>query len=230
MNAKTEIAAEVEAREDLYYAVHKGIRLANARMLIALGRLDPADEEAVVETLTALSAHLDLSLSHLEHENREIHTAIDARCPGSSDHAAEDHDDHLHAFGELRRLAEDVASATVDRPACLRRLYQRFALFFANDLLHMHEEETDLMPLMERNFSNEELAGIHQRIVQSIPLPEMIRYGRIMLGAASAPERVAMVTGMEMGLPSEAFSVLMGGIVGKAWRMGDWQALDSAVN
>lgn len=188
--------------------IHKGIRFANVKMLTMLGQTDPADT-----ALAALSEDLDLSRSHLQHENREIHTAIESRCPGGSDHAADDHGEHEASFGELERLAGDVASATIDRPAKLRRLYQRFALFVAHDLEHMHEEETELQPL----------------IVPNIPPAKMAKFLRVMLGGASPAERVAMITGMQLEMPAEVFSGMMEAVTGTSWKTGDWASLEKAV-
>ncbi|PWW03427.1 hypothetical protein DFR52_101107 [Hoeflea marina] len=229
MNQQARIGAPKAAKEDLYYAIHKGIRFANARMLIALGALDAEDDDAVLETLTRLHGHLEMSLAHLNHENHFIHTAIDERYPGGSDHAGDDHDHHLNAFAELRRLSEDLSAAVTDRAGRLRRLYQRFALFVSADLAHMHEEETELMPLIEANFTQEEIADLHRRLVASIPPADMVPALRAMLGGASPAERVAMVTGMEMAMPAEAFAGLMAAITGSAWRTGDWTGLERAV-
>lgn len=227
MNAETRFEQVVE--RDLYYAVHKGIRLANARMLIALGQADASDEASLMQALGALAAHLDLSLSHLTHENERIHAVVEARVPGSSQHQGEDHDQHLEAFADLRRMADEVAMASADRAAKLRRLYQRFALFMAEDLTHMHEEETALMPLIAANFSAEEIDGIEHSIVSNIPPAKMAGFGRFMLGAATRPERVAMVTGMRQAMPTEVFDGLFTAIMGETWRFGDWERMEQVL-
>ncbi|MDW4549573.1 hypothetical protein R5H32_09440 [Defluviimonas sp. D31] len=224
MNAETNF--ETETKKDLYYAVHKGIRLASARMLIALGQADASDESSVMEVLGKLSAHLDLSLGHLTHENDKIHAVVDARVPGASDHQGEDHDHHLESFSELRRLAEEVAMAGADRAAKLRRLYQRFALFVADDLTHMHEEETELMPLVAANFSGAEIEGIEHSIVSAIAPEKMVAFLKVMLGAASRSERVGMVSGMRQAMPQAAFDGLFAAVVGPDWQMGDWEAME----
>lgn len=229
MNQVTRIGAPQAAREDLYYAIHKGIRFANAKMLIALGALDADDDEAVLETLTALISHLELSHGHLSHENQWIHTALDDRYPGGSEHVADDHDDHLKAFAELWRLAEDLSSAVTDRAGRLRRLYQRFALFVSDDLAHMHVEETEVMPLIEANFTQDEIVGIHQSLIASIPPSEMIPGLRAMLGGASPSERIAMVTGMESAMPAKVFPKIMAAVAGQDWQKGDWAGLARAV-
>lgn len=227
MNVRT--AFETPITRDLYYAVHKGIRLANARMLIALGQADPGDEAGLMEVLGRLSAHLEICLSHLTHENEKIHAVVETRVPGGAEHQGEDHDHHLAAFGELRRMAEEVAVAGDDRAAKLRRLYQRFAIFVADDLVHMHEEETELMPLIAANFSAEEIDGIEHAIVSNIPPAKMAGFGRFMLGAASRSERMAMVTGMRQAMPVEAFDGLFAAIMGENWRFGDWERMEQVL-
>lgn len=217
---------ENDVKKDLYYAVHKGIRLANARMLIALGQADATDEKSLMEVLGALAAHLDICLSHLTHENQKIHAVVEARVPGGAEHQDDDHDHHLAAFADLRRMAEEVAMAGADRPAKLRRLYQRFALFMADDLAHMHEEETELMPLIARHFSAAEIDGIEHSIVSNIPPAKMAGFMTFMLGAASRSERIGMVSGMRQAMPVEVFDGLFASVMGETWRFGDWDRME----
>lgn len=224
MNAETRF--ETDTKKDLYYAVHKGIRLANARMLIALGQADATDEAGVMQVLGALAAHLDICLSHLTHENHKIHAVVEARLPGGSEHQGEDHAHHLDAFAELRRMAEEVAMAGADRAARLRKLYQRFAIFVADDLTHMHEEETGLMPLIAANFSAAEIDGIEHSIVSEIPPAKMAGFMKVMLGAASRSERIGMVTGMRQAMPTEVFDGLFSSVMGENWRFGDWDRME----
>ncbi len=230
MNAIKPIGSEpVDAKDDLYYAVHKGIRLANARLLIRLGATDPANDGQLAETLSALRAHLVMGLAHLTHENEVIHAALDERCPGASAHAAEDHDHHEAAFDEIEALARAVeAAGPATRAMALRRLYQRFALFVADDLRHMHEEETELMPLLMAHFSAEERAAITQRIVSRIPPEKMVLFSRAMLAALPLPERRAMIEGMQAGMPAEAFDGYMATVLGAPWQKGDFAAFERA--
>ncbi|MBU4530219.1 MAG: hemerythrin domain-containing protein [Hoeflea sp.] len=230
MNAQTEFRASHEEKEDLYYAVHKGLRLASARMLIALGQLDPFDRGAVSAALDRLSDFIVMGVSHLTHENREIHALLDQQLPGVADHAADDHEHHVEAFDELRQLASDLASAEGnDRPVRLRKLYQRFALFIADDFKHMHEEETEIQPRIEAHFSGAEITAIRERIVGGIAPEKMVLFTRAMLAAASRPERIAMVTGMQAGIPAEVFPGFMAAVVGEPWQVGDWDKMEAVL-
>jgi hypothetical protein len=231
MNAITPFAPTlIDQREDMYYAVHKGIRLANARMLIRLGQADAADAESVASALRLLREHLVMGLSHLTHENAQIHTAIEERCPGASDHAADDHAHHELAFADLEGLAQAVERARdADRPMALRRLYQRFALFVAEDLEHMHVEETQIMPLLMAHFTAEERAGIEHRIVSNIPFEKNVLFMRCMIPALPMSDRKAMIGGMRAAMPAEAFDGLMTAVLGAPWMMDDYSAFDRLV-
>jgi hypothetical protein len=104
------VIVETPVTTDHYCAVHKGIRLANARMLIALDQADARDEAGMGQVLGALGAHLDLTLPHLAHDGDIVGAVVD-----------------------LRLMAEDAAMAGADRPAKLRRLCECFAMFVAGD-------------------------------------------------------------------------------------------------
>lgn len=231
MNVKPDFATgPVAIEDDFYYAVHKGIRLANARLLIRLGMTDAADDGQVASALAQVREHVVMGLSHLTHENEQIHIALEDRCPGASDHAGEDHGHHIEAFAELEALADEVARTPMPfRAGVLRRLYQRFALFVAEDLSHMHEEETVLMPLLVKHFTKDELHAIEMRIVTSIPFGKNVLFMRAMLPAASLPERQAMLDGMAAGMPAEAFEALTSAVLGGPWTRGDYAAFDRLV-
>ncbi len=119
--------------------------------------------------------------------------------------------------------------AGADRPVKLRRLYQRFAIFMADDLAHMHEEETELMPLIAANFSADEIEGIEHSIVSDIPPEKMAGFMRFMLGAASRSERIGMVTGLRQAMPVEVFDGLFASVMGEVWQFGDWGRMEKVL-
>lgn len=197
-------------RHDPYGAVHKGIRVAHMRCLVAIGSADCTNDAAIRHLIAELAHHLAMCNTHLEDENSVLHTALEARRPGASAHASEDHDDHLQSFRELKDLIDRLASAPREqRPALVAALYRRFGRFVADDLLHMEHEEHVLLPELQAAFSDSELRELEGRIVATISPEHMVLFMDAILSALPPADSAAMLAAMKSAMPPEAYAALM---------------------
>jgi hypothetical protein len=204
--------AQVAApRFDLYAGVHKAIRLATSDMLVRLGALD-ADDEPEVEAVTgALAALLGQLRMHLEHENRHVHPAMEARRSGSSTQVAGEHEEHVASIDALRHEAADlVAASPAERRVLALRLYRHFALFVAENYQHMHHEETVHNAVLWETHSDEELHAIEMAIVGSQTPESLAGWMHWFAPALTTGELSPMLAGARMGMPVPAFDGLMG--------------------
>lgn len=199
-----------QKRHDPYGPVHKGIRAAHMRCLVAIGSADAGNDAEIDRLVAQITDHLTMCDTHLQDENSVLHTALDARCPGASAHAAEDHDDHLHSFKELNTLLSQLVSVAPDRRATvLADLYRRFGRFVADDLLHMEHEEHVLLPDLQAAFTDEELQELEGRIVASIAPAHMALFLDAMLEALPKADSTAMLSAMQSGMPPAAYAALI---------------------
>lgn len=130
-------------RFDIYRLIHKGLRAYLTETLLSVGRMDIAASADLHAGLTQLHSLLDFCESHLQHENEFIHPAMNRCQPGSADSMSEHHHQHEDMIAELRGAANQLrASAQADRELLAAQLYRKLALFVADNLAHMHEEET----------------------------------------------------------------------------------------
>lgn len=200
-------------RHDPYGAVHKGIRAAHMRCLVAIGATDAASDTAVQRLLADLTDHLAMCNTHLGDENSFLHTALETRRPGASAHAAEDHDDHLQSFRELNGLIDRLASTTREqRPALIAQLYRRFGRFVAEDLLHMEHEEHVLLPELQSAFTDPELQELEGRIVAAISPEHMVLFMDAILSALPSSDSAAMLAAMKTAMPPAVYATLMRGV------------------
>ena len=194
-------------RHDMYAGVHKGLRAFMGDTLAVVGRMDPADEHDVAAALGQARSLLAICASHLEHENRFVHAAMEARRPGSSARTGEDHVGHEEAIDELTAEIGAFQRATgAARTAAAHRLYLRLAAFVAENLAHMHVEETANNAVLWACYTDDELLAIEHMLVAAIPPQKMGAFLRWMLPSISHAERVAMLSGMRQGAPAEAFA------------------------
>lgn len=214
-----------QTRLNLYAGIHKALRAFMTDTLQRLGRADPQDDAQVRGAAAQLLDLVELFERHVAHENGFIHPAIEARCPGVSQAVGDDHVEHLRHIAELRTSAAALMQApAAARAEHLYSLYLGLALFVADNLQHMHREETVHNAALWAAYSDEELAAIHNALVASIAPPEMLGIARWMLPALSAPERLALMLDLRGGAP-EPFVEAVLDVARRHLSVPDWAAL-----
>lgn len=221
--------ATASTRYDIYVNIHKAMRAFMTDTLTAVGRMDPDDGEDVAATLEQVRSLLGACLDHLDHENRFVHPAMEARRRGSSARVATDHAEHIDHIRELHRAVHTVENAAGQaRSAAARNLYQQLALFVADNLDHMHVEETAHNRVLWTDYSDQELQALEGAIVASIPPQETMLTMRWMLPNISHAERVAMLAGMRAVAPREAFDGVL--VLARSYLSEkDWSKLTHAL-
>lgn len=197
-------------RYNSYGLVHKGLRTFMMHVLHLAGRTDWQDGDDCAKTLSEIRTLAHTCRSHLQHENHFIHTAMEARQPGSARHAAHDHLEHEQAISRLLADCDQLAEArAADRNDLGARLYDRLALFIADNLEHMAMEEVDHNAVLWAHYSDAEIIAIEQALVASIPPEKAMHFLRWMMVAATPAERAEKLRGMRAHAPAEVFMGVM---------------------
>ncbi len=220
---------KIAGRYDIYVQIHKGLRSFMMHTLEQLGRMDARDECETAESLAQLRALLGLCRSHLEHENHHLHTAMEARRPGSTARISLEHVHHERSIEALQAAAREVElAAGAARAAAALRLYRALALFVGENFEHMHVEETANNAVLWEVYDDAELAAIERAIVASIAPEEAMLVGRWMLPAMTAGDRAAQLAAMRQTAPA---AVLAGMLAMLKQRLSerDWYKLGAAL-
>lgn len=222
-------ATATEERLDLYREVHKGLRTFLTETLARVGRMDPEDAVDVEPALAQVRELLFICGTHLAHEDAFLHTAMEARSPGSTTAIAREHEGHRRALQRLEVAVAAVAiAAPAARSAAAHDLYRQLAAFVAENLEHMHEEETANNAVLWAGYTDAELHELHGALLQSIPPEEMAVYIRWILPSVTHAERLATLVGMRADAPPEAFD----GVLAMARGLlpaRDWDKLAAAL-
>lgn len=198
-------------RYELYTAIHKALRLLMAETLGAIGRTDAAQEAEVATTLRLVRELTAMCRVHLHTENQFVHTAMEARRPGSANLAAQDHADHEVAIERVEADALAVEKSTGEaRASLLFTLYNRVALFVGENLEHMNEEETHNQSVLWETHTDEELQAIEGAIIASHTPAETAAAMRWMIPALPGPQGAALLGMLRSALPEPAFNGLLG--------------------
>ncbi|MDF2180347.1 hypothetical protein P2G88_18980 [Aliiglaciecola sp. CAU 1673] len=191
-------------RHNIYTLIHKGIRRQLCHCMNALGALDYKDNHAVITVMEELSEVLVFCQQHLEHENTFIHPILLQLQPTLSLQSVHDHEEHEISILKLHRqvlsirnnVGQVVASDILD-------LYRNFALFVAENLLHMHDEETHNANLLMRHLSDQEILAIEHRLVSSLTPQQSEQSLNLILAACTHQERSALLQELSAVFPPE---------------------------
>ena len=181
-------------------------------------------------TLAQVRQLLFICGTHLAHEDGFIHPAMEARRPGSTAGIASEHEGHRRALQDLETTVAGVARATpAARSAAALGLYRQLSAFVAENLEHMHVEETANNAVLWAAYTDAELHELHGALLQSIPPDEMAVYLRWIVPSVTHGERVATLSGMRAGAPPEVFAGVLAmtrGLLGAR----DWDKLAAALD
>jgi hypothetical protein len=216
-------------RYDIYQGIHKGLRAFMADTLMRVGRVDVFDAAELARTIEQLEALLNLCADHVKHENDFLHTAIQARLPAGASRTAADHVEHLHSIGALRTESRALLAAGADeRMARALRLYRHLALFVAENLQHMHIEESANNAALWAHYTDAELIDIHNRLLASISPQEQLEVLRWIVPALMPVQRAGMLGAMRNEAPADFFDAVID-VVRPHLETRDWSKLASAL-
>ena len=205
--------AAAPTRYDPYLVIHKGLRALMTDTLQCVGRMDPSDDEDTAQVLAQLRECVSLAETHLHHEDLHVHPAMEARAPGSTRSVEADHLSHRKAMTEILDGCTTVERSTGDaRVAAALALYRRLALYVADDLVHMHAEETENNAVLWATYSDDELHAMVERLVASIPPATNAKLARWMVASSSPDERAALLRGVRQTMPAGVFAAMLGAL------------------
>ena len=217
-------------RYDIYSTIHKALRLCMMDALASVGAMDLENTEELRVKLSNVEAMLGLMRTHLTKENKFLHPALEARQPGASHRIANEHVEHEQAIDALSDDVADLwASNSAQRGALAQRLYRHLALAIADNLEHMHYEETVHNKALWSSYTDAELQGIEQQIKASLSPQEMMLWLRWIASSARPQQIAGMMVDMRANAPKEAFEPALD-LVREQLSSSRWSALAQALD
>ncbi len=202
--------APTTPRIDMYTPIHKALRAFMSDTLVRLGSVDHDDDADRQRTLDQVDALLAQMKSHLDHEDRFVQTAIEARSAGAAGRTAHDHLDHLESISNLEDECRALRDARPEsRPALGLSLYRHLGAFVAENLQHMLVEERENNAALWSHYSDAELGQVHDQLLASVPPAELMLCTRWMVVAMSVAELTGMFSAMRDKAPPAAFAMLL---------------------
>lgn len=153
------------------YREHKYVSFALSELERLIAKTDFTDDVAIHHIQNEWQSIKEMLEGHAYHEEHNFHALLEKK--GSTIHH-EAHKDHEHQEETLKNLQNllDAFKTSPDRIEAGYQFYLIYHKFVGDSLLHLHEEETKLLPELQRLCTDEELRAIEHLF---IPLSKIFK-------------------------------------------------------
>lgn len=163
-----------------FYREHKFVSAAVNDVERLIATADFTNPAAAQEVKTAFGGLLGLLSGHAHYENETLHALLKARGSAVFAQVEQDHEQYKTQLADLElRLSKAIASTTTEEQVELGyQFYLWFRKFAGDNLLHLHEEETVILPELQRLYSDEELSKVefkHYRLMSPGDMVHMLQ-------------------------------------------------------
>lgn len=214
------------SRTDPLTPIHKAIRKRLFELGVLVGRTDLGDGAAIESdferTTSLLKAHAAFEEGYL------LPLARKAGVQGS-EHFEEEHRHHDHELEALIAQFRALRQGGNALGEGGRNLYQALSRFIGSYLLHLDEEETQLLPQIFEKVPNEEVTAELQRF-RATRTPEQAKGDLTSILVAQAPaERAGLLRAFRAALPPQAFEGVRQ-VAAQALSAEEFAKLEAALN
>lgn len=157
-------------RINVFHQIHQALRALLYHASITVQQTDFTQKEETAKTLNLIQEMVNFFEGHAHTEDSLVFPMIASFAP---EVVADFEKQHVtdHALGEeLKRSIQDCLHAATDESKILGgiRLQRAVNAFTAFNLTHMGKEETEVLPLIHKHYTDEQMLEKEKEILQSL--------------------------------------------------------------
>lgn len=158
------------------YREHKYVSAALNDVERMIAKTDFRQKEEAEEACKQFEEVALMLKHHAQYEDDEIHSLLSAKNSTVHEHAEDDHAAQDAQVEQVRMFFQQIdKAATDDEKIDLGyKLYLTYRKFVADNLIHMNEEETEILPELQRLYADEELRNISAKTYREITPDQML--------------------------------------------------------
>lgn len=184
------------------YREHKYVSFVLNELERLIAKTDFTDDAAIVHIQSEWQHVKEMLEGHAYHEEHNFHTLLEKK--GSTIHH-EAHNDHEHQEETLKHLQDllDAIKTSHDPIEAGYQFYLTYRKFVGDNLLHLHEEETRLLPELQRLCTDEELRSIEHPTYDAMTSEEMVEMVQVLFPHMNFSDKCAFLTDIKLAEPQK---------------------------
>jgi GNAT superfamily N-acetyltransferase len=182
------------------YREHKYVSFLLSELERLVAKTDFTDSAAIAHVQSEWLRVKEMLEGHAYHEEHNFHALLEKK--GSAIHR-EAHDDHEQQEETLKhlQLLLDAIKTSPDPVEAGYQFYLAYRKFVGDNLLHLHEEETKLLPELQRLCTDEELRAIEHPTYEVMTTDEMREMVQILFPHMNFSDKCAFLTDIKLAQP-----------------------------
>ena len=196
-----------QPRMNLYAFPHKGIRNVVSQLSLCAGNTDCSDQHSLSSLKTLADEVFTLLGLHAHSEETVVLPALEIRVPGSTE---ENITEHEQLESEIDSMKKELDAISCDSPPnVLSDFYSSISNFQSKYLAHMAMEESKMNQLIWKNFTDEELMGLHGKIMSTFTPEQIMMWFKYIVPALNPFERTIIMGGFKANAPTPFFDSVL---------------------
>lgn len=188
-----------------FYREHKYVSHALNQLERLIAKTDFRESvqvQKVLEEFNSLSHMLD---EHAKYEDSALHSLLRKRGSTVHEHIEADHQHQDEWFASLRCLLDKVISgnSSEEKLEWGYRFYLAYRKFVSDNLAHLHEEETIILPELHRLYSDDELRAVEFDTYRQMTPAEMAHMMEELFPHMNASDQEAFVKDLRDSQPQK---------------------------
>ncbi len=184
------------------YREHKYVSFALNALERLIAKTDFTSDAATQRVQEEWQSVKEMLQGHAHHEEHNFHALLERK--GSTVHV-EAHDDHAHqevALEHLQNLLDGIKMDS-DRVEAGYQFYLAYRKFVGDNLLHLHEEETKILPELQRLCTDEELRALEHASYELMTAKDLIEMVQVLFPHMNFSDKCAFLTDIKLAQPKK---------------------------
>lgn len=188
-----------------FYREHKYVSSALNDVERLIAKTDFSKDQEVQAVNQAFQGLKGMLQGHAEYENERLHTLLEKKHSTLYKHAEEDHAEQDKKLIEIQNMIDNLLKEANDQEKISMgyKLYLTYRKFVADNLAHLHEEETTLLPELQRLYADDELRQVEAKTYNQMSPQDMVEMMKVLFPHMNPSDRLAFLTDIQKIQPEK---------------------------
>ncbi len=179
-----------------FYREHKYVSFALSDLEKKVAKADFCQKEEIEQIALEFKGVIEMLQGHAEYEDRALHTLLKAKNSPVYKSVEADHAAYGGMLENLEKLLNEALEAEGEELQIEAgyRFYLHLRKFVGDNLIHLHEEETIILPELQRLYSDGELKKVEAATYKIMTVEELAHMLRVLFPHMNPSDRKAFLS------------------------------------